>query len=91
MRGALPILVGIVAAMLAPLGSSGGQARVLVGGDASRALRAIDAESAALEQSGCTISFLAGGDGLETDRGEGCEDLLRSTSAFGIGISEERL
>ena len=80
MKGIVPIVIGVTAAMLAPLGE--GQSRVPVSADA---YSAADADALALE--GCAVTFRAG-DGAAADRATGCEEWLRSAA---VSTGEERL
>ncbi len=75
MKGIMPIVIGVTAAMLAPLGE--GQSRVPVSADA---FSAADTDDLALD--GCAVTFRAG-DSATADRAAGCEEWLRSAAASG--------
>jgi len=78
MKGIMPIVIGTVAAMLAPIGE--GQSYVPVSADAYSA-----ADTDAFASEGCAVTFRAS-KGAAADRATGCEDLLGSVST-----REERL
>ena len=67
MKGIMPIVIGVTAAMLAPLGE--GQSRVPVSAEA-------------LAPEGCAITFRSA-DGATADRATGCEEWLRSAAVSG--------
>lgn len=75
MKGIMPIVIGVTAAMLAPLGE--GQSRTPVPGEA------VAASADPLATDGCAIT-LRSDDGATADRSTGCEQWLRSA-----GTSQE--